>query len=218
MIELRAERAPSAKVERVLKDCASRDADYRSDKNFADVKPSLRIELWREQGALCVYCERKLPSEDEIARHGDLAEERKTRIEHIRPRAGYPELRFEYQNLALSCAHPKSCDQKKGNKELRNAPGLGVNACFALKNDGKLEPVGSKHEKKARRRDINDVLGLNSHSLIQARRQTVNLLKNALNNQQIEEEDVSVFIERSEFRHTLDQWWDGDELSNERGA
>lgn len=209
MIELQADRAPSAELGDVLRDCASRDADYRTDKNFTDVKSRLRLELWREQGSLCVYCERKLPCETEMERHGDLSEECRTRIDHIKPRTAYPQLCFEYTNLALSCPSADSCDRKKGSKELQIAPSSGVNAYFELKSDGRLEPIGSKREKNALRRDIEDILGLNSPSLLRARRALVRLLQNSLAAGHIDEEDILAVIEHSEFRCTLYQWWGG---------
>lgn len=55
-------------------------------------KAELKQSLLKEQDGLCVYCESDLSIED-----------RKSHIEHVRPRSRYPKLTFEYFNLVASC-------------------------------------------------------------------------------------------------------------------
>ena len=67
----------------------------------------------QEQNALCVYCEGKVGLDD-------------SHIEHLKPKGKYPQLTFDYQNLAVSCngtlhnqdddTQQKSCGHKKDNE------------------------------------------------------------------------------------------------------
>lgn len=71
-------------------------------------KPKLRAVLYGEQGALCVYCERR------------VAERQPTpRIDHWRPLNRNHELALHWRNLYLSCANPATCDCRKLETPLR---------------------------------------------------------------------------------------------------
>ncbi|WP_295437356.1 hypothetical protein [uncultured Thiodictyon sp.] len=71
-------------------------------------KTKLRDVLYVEQGALCVYCERR------------VAEGQPTpRIDHWRPLGQNPELALAWRNLYLCCAHPATCDCRKHETPLR---------------------------------------------------------------------------------------------------
>ena len=71
-------------------------------------KHKLRLEMYREQGSLCVYCER------EIAERYPVPP-----IEHWCPLSRNPRLALHWKNLYLSCPSPETCDSAKGNRRLR---------------------------------------------------------------------------------------------------
>lgn len=70
-------------------------------------KSRLREVMLREQGHLCVYCERR------------LGEYPTPRIEHWRPLSLNHEVALHWKNLYLSCASLETCDTAKGNRHLR---------------------------------------------------------------------------------------------------
>ncbi len=71
-------------------------------------KRKLRIEMYREQRSICVYCERK------------IAEGNPTpRIEHWHPLSLDPRLALHWKNLYLSCPSIENCDCAKGDRPLR---------------------------------------------------------------------------------------------------
>ena len=71
-------------------------------------KYKLRRKMYREQGSLCVYCER------------EIAEGRSVPpIEHWCPLSCNPKLALHWKNLYLSCPSPDTCDSAKGNRRLR---------------------------------------------------------------------------------------------------
>ncbi len=73
-------------------------------------KAKLRAVLCVEQGALCVFCERR------------VAEGQPTpRIDHWRPLGENPKLALAWRNLYLSCANPATCDCRKHETPLRAA-------------------------------------------------------------------------------------------------
>lgn len=74
-------------------------------------KHKLRAVLYQEQGALCVYCERR------------VAEGRpQPRIDHWRPLSLEPHLALHWRNLYLSCATSETCDVHKHESPLKAAP------------------------------------------------------------------------------------------------
>lgn len=92
---------------------------HRWDDYLASKKRELKnYMLEQEQNFLCVYCECKISLDNLDSCH----------VEHIKPKASnmYPELTFDYQNLAVSCNgtihNPDddksrySCGHKKANE------------------------------------------------------------------------------------------------------
>ena len=71
-------------------------------------KRKLRIELYREQRSLCIYCERRIsegfPS---------------PRIDHWRALSVEPTFALHWKNLYLSCTTPETCDSAKSDRSLR---------------------------------------------------------------------------------------------------
>ena len=71
-------------------------------------KRKLRREMYREQGSLCIYCER------EVAEGSTMP-----RIDHWHPLSLDPGLALRWTNLYLSCPSPKTCDSAKGDRPFR---------------------------------------------------------------------------------------------------
>lgn len=71
-------------------------------------KRKLRVEMYREQRSLCVYCERQ------------IAEGSPTpRIDHWHPLSLDPRLALHWKNLYLSCPSLETCDSAKGDLPFR---------------------------------------------------------------------------------------------------
>ena len=71
-------------------------------------KQKLRVEMYREQRSLCIYCERQ------------IAEGYSTpRIDHWRPLSLDPALALHWKNLYLSCPSLETCDSAKGDRPFR---------------------------------------------------------------------------------------------------
>ncbi|HNJ77562.1 MAG TPA: hypothetical protein PLE72_12395 [Azospira sp.] len=86
---------------------ANQSAHARACFNALD-KPKLRKVLREEQGALCVYCERRVTTEERVD-----AGRPAPRIEHWRPLSLSPQLALDWDNLYLSCTTEHSCDRRK---------------------------------------------------------------------------------------------------------
>lgn len=75
--------------------------------------PALQESLYREQGYLCAYCERRIPVRDKMSTEDH-------RIEHWHCRDKYPDEVFSYGNLLMCCpgqigGGESHCDVRKGN-------------------------------------------------------------------------------------------------------
>jgi uncharacterized protein (TIGR02646 family) len=71
-------------------------------------KRKLRIVMYREQRALCVYCERRIEDGNPTPR-----------VDHWRPLRLHPEIALHWRNLYLSCPSPETCEAAKGHQALR---------------------------------------------------------------------------------------------------
>ena len=71
-------------------------------------KQKLRAVMYREQHALCIYCERRIV-EDHPA----------PRIDHWYPLSRDPGLALQWRNLYLSCSKPETCDSAKADHPFR---------------------------------------------------------------------------------------------------
>lgn len=74
-------------------------------------KPKLRAVMYREQGFLCVYCERRISEDSQTPR-----------IDHWRLLSEEPDLALHWKNLYLSCANSTTCDCWKRDKQFRADP------------------------------------------------------------------------------------------------
>jgi len=85
-----------------LPDCFESDvSDFTSSTLWEEFKNPCKLDtrkhiLDKEQYGLCIYCERKV----------ELSE---TRLEHLKPQSQYPEDRFNYSNLVISCDGKDYC-------------------------------------------------------------------------------------------------------------
>lgn len=103
--------AASARLRAELPQASSPRAYARARFNELH-KPLLRDALMDEQADLCVYCERRLPREDDKrVRTGETP--RELRIDHWIPIDAEPSRALEWPNLHLSCPSPFSCDEHK---------------------------------------------------------------------------------------------------------
>lgn len=175
MVELQPNRVPaSSEIATALKDCSVRKADYRKDKAFSGIKRSLRLNLWDQQIGLCVYCESALPDKSQIAQQTALPDDKRTRIEHIKPQSVAPESAFDFDNLALSCGSKHTCDRKKSDKILPLEPAPKVNCRFRLNDDGRLYPASPKNTQLYKEEsEAIAFLGLNAPHLIDERSRTL---------------------------------------------
>lgn len=71
-------------------------------------KRKLRTVMYREQQALCIYCERRI-AEDHPP----------PRIDHWYPLSRDRELALHWRNLYLSCPRPETCDSAKADHPFR---------------------------------------------------------------------------------------------------
>ena len=71
-------------------------------------KPKLRVVMYREQGSLCIFCERRIAE-------GHPA----PRIDHWYPLSREPERALQWKNLYLSCSKPETCDTAKADDPFR---------------------------------------------------------------------------------------------------
>lgn len=82
--------------------------------------PALQESLYREQGYLCAYCERRIPVRDKMSTEDH-------RIEHWHCRDKYPDEVFCYGNLLMCCPGQiggveSHCDVRKGNDIIEWSP------------------------------------------------------------------------------------------------
>lgn len=162
---------------------------------FQPVKAAVKADLNQDQGGLCIYCEKRLTSNE-------------GQLEHIIPKASsnaQPQLCFSYTNYAHSCINPKTCGQKKGHGLLPIQPGPGCNAEWALSTDGTIEPIaGLTRQRRHAVVQTRDMLGLNKDSnLVDERKRC---LRNAIEVLKDAPADLSAllaFIQTEPYRHIL---------------
>ena len=142
----------------------SRNPDERSWEALnAEVKGRMRAALSRDQGGACCYC------------YGPA--EAGSRIEHIDARTAQNILAWD--NLALACSGGEGlppgdhhCDKKKADRSLdvvhpyRN-PVIGL---VKVVSNGRLKGY---RDNESLRTDIEDVLGLDTRRLVNARKQAI---------------------------------------------
>jgi uncharacterized protein (TIGR02646 family) len=127
--------------------------------------------LLQEQGFICCYCGMRINRE---ASH----------IEHLLPRAIYPELALDYNNLLASCQGeseespklPVHCGHKKGKWHLMVSP-LQANCSDFFKYNGAGEILAKEDlDKQSAAETTIDKLGLNIPKLTAMRREAIDAI------------------------------------------
>lgn len=147
-------------------------------------KTEVRGALQKLQHGLCAYCERVLHSDSGL-----------TSIDHIFPKATYPEKTFFYPNLALCCNDPQTCNFHKANKHFAGFIDPTQQRCetsFSYFRDGSIRPSSS-----AIRQDATEtlkILNLNHPPLVSERREYLATLEQQIEDMQGQEEALEYFL------------------------
>ena len=136
--------------------------------------PELVDAVLREQGYICAYCMRRIPTKDKI--EGKLTSE-DHRIEHIKCRENHEYLQLKYNNMLICCpghiGEDEHCDRKKGNQEISFSPldSAFINTLTYTSNGiiASSNPVYNE--------EINSILNLNTPFLVLNRK---NMLKEVI--------------------------------------
>lgn len=136
--------------------------------------PELVDALLKEQGYICAYCMRRIPTKDKI--EGKLTSE-DHRIEHIKCRENHEYLQLKYNNMLICCpghiGEDEHCDRKKGNQEISFSPldSAFINTLTYTSNGiiASSNPVYNE--------EINSILNLNTPFLVLNRK---NMLKEVI--------------------------------------
>lgn len=123
-----------------------------------EIKAPLRKQLYDEQYGICCYCCKSLGND-------------KTVIEHLKSRKNYPNRRFDYDNLLLSCSISKQCDNAKGSQELLLTPLM--NEC---EYEIKLNLAGELESHSERGNQAIEILNLNNRQACQYRKNLFTML------------------------------------------
>jgi uncharacterized protein (TIGR02646 family) len=141
-----------------------------------EVRLGLHQHLWKAQKALCAYCEQEIPEKKQ------LQQEAKSHFEHIRPKALFPKLTYEFNNLIASCegfdlmeipdkkkqfcGHFKTNDQYDDILFLNPTEIQNIEQYFSYDSEGGIRPNGTKSsESQKRAAYMIEVLGLNHKTL-----------------------------------------------------
>jgi len=131
-------------------------------------KDELRASLLTEQGCICCYCMQRISAD-------------RMKIEHWRSQDEYPQFQLDYNNLFGACqggqgspSHLQHCDTKKGNTEITINPLNNHRNCEDLIKylaTGKIYSDDETIDK-----DLNDVLNLNMQTLVNNRKEVLELV------------------------------------------
>ncbi|MBA3922889.1 MAG: TIGR02646 family protein, partial [Nostocaceae cyanobacterium] len=131
-------------------------------------KDELRASLLTEQGYICCYCMQRISAD-------------RMKIEHWRSQDEYPQFQLDYNNLLGACqggqgspSHLQHCDTKKGNTEITINPLNNHRNCEDLIKylaTGKIYSDDETIDK-----DLNDVLNLNMQTLVNNRKEVLELV------------------------------------------
>ena len=147
---------------------------YREDGEPEDLYEVVMDHLMNEQGRICAYCMRRIP---------DSRRNPGATIEHIDPQSKTnPQKALDYTNMLAVCngnrsAHSedeKTCDARRGNKELDINPLIGRTLeSIRYRSNGRIYSDDEKIDMQ-----LNDVLNLNCETLnlIKCRKQALNAM------------------------------------------
>lgn len=130
--------------------------------------PELVQSLLKEQGYICAYCMRRIPTKDKLRKkdgnHYVLTNE-DHRVEHIKSRELHDDLKLEYTNMVVCCpghiGTEDHCDRLKGARDISFSP-LDRQFIDTIKynSDGAILSTNEAFDK-----EINQTLNLNTELL-----------------------------------------------------
>ncbi|MFK0733270.1 MAG: retron system putative HNH endonuclease [Gloeotrichia echinulata GP01] len=160
-------REPQSLLEHRLKSFADYD-------NYSE-KDELRESLLTEQGHICCYCMQRISAD-------------RMKIEHWQSQDEYEELQLDYNNLLGACeggqgspSHLQHCDTKKGNTEITINPLDNHRNCEDL-----IKYLGNgeiSSNDVTINNDLNQVLNLNMQTLVNNRKEVLELVLKQLKSQ-----------------------------------
>lgn len=129
--------------------------------------PELVQSLLKEQGYICAYCMRRIPTKDKIYKKDGVyfVYTENHRIEHIKSRELHDDLKLDYTNMVICCpghiGTEDHCDRLKGAKDISFTP-LDQQFIDTIKynSDGTIISTNKVYNK-----EINEVLNLNTELL-----------------------------------------------------
>lgn len=127
----------------------------------------LRDSLLKEQGYICAYCMRRIPTKDENSNET-------SRIDHILCRTKHDELKLVYQNMVICCPgaidNDFHCDKLKGEDDITfNLFHDSFISTISYKTkDGKMKSSNTEFNS-----EIDNLLNLNHPLLRKNRQQTL---------------------------------------------
>ena len=136
--------------------------------------PELVDSLLKEQGYICAYCMRRIPTKDRVYnKDGVTFSETKEdhRVEHIKSRVKHDDLKLNYTNMVICCpghiGDEPHCDRLKGSEDISSSPldTMFINT-LSYTTDGKIE--SSNH---AYQTEIENILNLNTKLLMLGRKE-----------------------------------------------
>lgn len=129
--------------------------------------PELRDSLLKEQGYICAYCMRRIPTKDDNSNET-------SRIDHILSRGKHDDLKLNYQNMVICCPgaidNNFHCDKSKGKNDItfNQYDDSCISTISYKTKDGKIESSNTGFNS-----EIETLLNLNHPLLKKNRQQTL---------------------------------------------
>ncbi len=139
-----------------------------SEFSGSDTYNELREYLIAIQEQMCCYCEIALKECIDV------------HIEHLRDQAGYPNERFDFDNLYASCQHKDSCGHSKGNQYFNRMvlPNSNCQSRFTYTNNGKMIPAVAGDNEAV---NTIEILNLNNKRLRNTRKDVIRTIEDINN-------------------------------------
>ena len=136
--------------------------------------PELVDSLLKEQGYICAYCMRRIPSRDRLYnKDGVTFIETKEdhRVEHIKSRENHDELKLDYSNMVICCpghiGDEPHCDRSKGSDDISFTPLDPVSIdTLSYTTDGKIKSSDPTYQV-----ELENTLNLNTKLLVLSRKE-----------------------------------------------
>ena len=146
--------------------------------------PELVQSLLKEQGYICAYCMRRIPTKDKIYRKDGVNfvyTNEDHRIEHIKSRELHDDLKLDYTNMVVCCpghiGTQDHCDRLKGPKDISFSP-IDKQFIETIRYSSKGE-ISSTND--VYNNEMKDVLNLNTELLRKNRRSMLTEVINKIN-------------------------------------